>query len=105
MTFYTAIRFTIALLGAAVAHPALAQETIHPETVQKVKAAVERFQGKPPTDRPGASRFTPAQGVTCANPKYPEMAIRNGFEGTAILEFKVNAEGKPLNARLVHSAG
>jgi TonB family protein len=105
MTIRFACRLAFAAVTMTWALPGIAHDVANPETRKKVSEAVELYYQANPKLRPTENWFTSKPVSTCTTPHYPRAAIADNLEGTAVLQFQLNADGKPVNAYFVKASG
>ncbi|MBS0457290.1 MAG: energy transducer TonB [Proteobacteria bacterium] len=54
---------------------------------------------------PGPPLETSLQAIAMPAPEYPRQALREGVEGTVLLELLVDTDGHVLRVRIVHGSG
>ena len=54
---------------------------------------------------PGPPVETSLQAIAMPAPEYPRAALRDGVEGTVLLELLVGTDGRVLRVRIVHGSG
>ena len=82
-----------------------ANDAVNPDTLKKLREDVELFyQSKPAFARPSRAELAFSPQPTCLQPRYPRAGKFYELEGTALLSFQVDAEGKPKNAHIDKSS-
>ena len=96
---------------AAVTHPRQAVQSIDPPVI--VDHGSEQVVEKPAVDNTPANTgtdTTPLPGVRleyadAPPPAYPRDALREGVQGTVLLQVLVDVDGRPLQVDVQHSSG
>lgn len=67
----------------------------------------QRVENHPRFEPSNVASLTTEQIVKFGNqlPHYPEEAVEHGWEGTVLLELRLNAEGKVILAKILESSG
>ena len=100
------VRLLLLAALAGLSRLAYAQDVAHPDTASKLRAAVDLYyQSKPATVRPTRAELAFGPQPTCQKPRYPRATTLYELEGTAILSFQVDAQGRPRNANIDRSSG
>ena len=105
MTAHFVYRLIFATFAVSWALPGIAQETVDPDTLLKVRARVELYYQTWPSLRPTPASLASRPAPTCSTPRYPRAGRENELEGTTVLNFQINADGRATNARLGKSSG
>jgi periplasmic protein TonB len=93
----------------AAADPASVAFAVPVQGAVAIAPAAHLATPPPPVDQapPRAVQFNPnsAGGGSFPDPHYPAVALRNHYEGTAIIEFVVDQSGKLASAKVQKSSG
>ncbi|MYN05442.1 TonB family protein [Pseudoduganella sp. DS3] len=92
--------FLIAISTSAAAHDAA-----HPDTRKKINDAVDRFYEGKNRYRPSQPSLTTLSPTTCDQTTYPKDARMWELEGTTVLSYQVNINGRAVNAEVSRSSG
>jgi protein TonB len=58
----------------------------------------------PPLSQAETAEYdTPAKPIKLTHPKYPKAAYKKKIQGTVVVEFAIDAEGKPHDLKVVES--
>ena len=78
------------------------QKSVVPMTVP----VVEKTRPSPPVSPPVVTRLQPQPiRQACAPARYPRLARRRGWEGTVVLEVRVDEEGRVVDVRIRKGSG
>lgn len=84
---------------------AAAHDAAHPDTRKKINEAVERFYEAKNRYRPSQPDLTTINEKVCVQASYPRDALLWQLEGTTVLSYQVNIDGRAINAEVSRSSG
>jgi TonB family protein len=94
----------LAMLAVALPLPASAQESSAPPTLEQVREKVELYYQTHQSHRPSPAWLASHAAPTCSTPRYPRAGLLDELEGTTVLSFRINADGKAEDVRLERSS-
>jgi len=96
----------VSLQGRLPVKPKPESQTVPPPqaAAETVPPSPQKKSIPPPPDRE-EGEFTPIKIVKYEKPKYPTIARRKGWEGSAVIEIRVDQDGKLLQASIVSKSG
>lgn len=104
-TLKHAARRLLATSLIAISTGAAAHDAAHPDTRKKVNEAVDRYFESKNRYRPTQQSLTTLSPTACTQADYPKEARLWDMEGTTVLSFQVNTDGRAVNAEINRSSG